>query len=382
MNTAPTASGASAARLCSLFTFQSLPPLRLASSAHRAFPASVCAPRMWSCVAPRRIRAGVALATNRPARAPTIPPLPPALLRPGDVSDARPAGLRPAPRQHPCCTLGGNNLSVAVVTASYASRGASLSHRCRPLRLGASYLRLWFACGFISPDMALIKSNLIASASGSINGTTFSRNRGGMYIRGRAVPVNPNTIRQQDARNRLGVAVHDWREVLTSSERSSWNTYAQDTPLTNALGDPLILSGQQMYVRINTLRAQLGIAPLVTAPATAGGATPPTTPLALTLVADTAGLTGTVTVPGAGTNGWLGVWLSRPVSPSKTPAHEPYRYAGVETPPVADDFTVSIALAAIPWGLVAGQVVRAKLIFVGNDGKVSEPAYQDLTVGE
>jgi len=40
------------------------------------------------------------------------------------------------------------------------------------------------------------KSPILSQASGSIAGITFSHNRGGMYVRARAVPTNPGSPQQ------------------------------------------------------------------------------------------------------------------------------------------------------------------------------------------
>jgi hypothetical protein len=92
-------------------------------------------------------------------------------------------------------------------------------------------------------------SPVFSAVSGSIGGTTFSHNKGGMYTRARAIPTNPNTLRQQDTRLQLGAAVSAWIEDLDASDRNSWNTYAANVPVTNKLGQTVNLSGQQHYVR-------------------------------------------------------------------------------------------------------------------------------------
>lgn len=110
-----------------------------------------------------------------------------------------------------------------------------------------------------------IKSALVTQMSGSIGGMTGSHNKGGMYLRARSIPVNPNTTQQQLQRQYFSTAVQRWTEVLTAVNRATWNNYAANVLLTDALGDPLQLSGQQMYIR--TATAQMLAA--------SGAATPP-----------------------------------------------------------------------------------------------------------
>lgn len=102
----------------------------------------------------------------------------------------------------------------------------------------------------------LFKSQVFTQASGSIGGQTFSHNRGGMYTRARAIPVNPNTTQQQTVRAVFGSLSQRWSQSLSDTQRDGWDSYAALTPVTNRLGDELILSGQQMYVRCNTLILQ------------------------------------------------------------------------------------------------------------------------------
>lgn len=85
--------------------------------------------------------------------------------------------------------------------------------------------------------------------SGSFGGLTASRNKGGQYLRRRAMPVNPNTEQQAAVRSSFGEAVNQWTSLLNDAQRTAWIEYAQLTPYTDKLGQPIQLSGQQMWVR-------------------------------------------------------------------------------------------------------------------------------------
>lgn len=108
-------------------------------------------------------------------------------------------------------------------------------------------------------------SQIVTGASGSIGGTTFSRNRFGMYQRAKGTPVNPNTSRQNVVRADFANAVQSWT-LLTEAQRQGWVEYAQNTPTTDALGQSITLTGQQMYVRQFTLRSSFGAPPVTVAP--------------------------------------------------------------------------------------------------------------------
>lgn len=97
-----------------------------------------------------------------------------------------------------------------------------------------------------------ITPTLGGAYSGSFGGMTASRNAGGQYFRRRAVPVNPNTARQQTVRSVLGGLVNTWSDDLTDAQRQSWRDYGQNTPTTDSLGQVIRLSGINQFIRTNS----------------------------------------------------------------------------------------------------------------------------------
>lgn len=102
----------------------------------------------------------------------------------------------------------------------------------------------------------LFKSQIFTQVSGSVGGSTFARNKGGLYVRARSVPVNPNTTAQIAARDAFSTLVDSWTTILTQLQRDSWDVYALNTPVTNVFGDSKTLTGQQMYIRSNQPRVR------------------------------------------------------------------------------------------------------------------------------
>lgn len=96
-------------------------------------------------------------------------------------------------------------------------------------------------------------------ASGSVAGVTYSRNRFGVYMRNKAVPVNPASTRQNVVRGRLGNLAQSWR-ALTSSQRLEWNQQAPNVVLVNSLGQSYTPSGFNFYVGLNCVRVAMGSA--------------------------------------------------------------------------------------------------------------------------
>lgn len=112
----------------------------------------------------------------------------------------------------------------------------------------------------------LFRGSLIAQASGSVAGNTFSRNRGGQYIRNRSTPVNPQTARQTAVRGFFAQLANLWATVLTTAEREAWDTYAANVSVLNALGDAIFLTGFNMYIRSNVPRLQAALTRVDAAP--------------------------------------------------------------------------------------------------------------------
>jgi len=115
--------------------------------------------------------------------------------------------------------------------------------------------------------MALIQFGAgITDMRGSIAGTVFSKNRYGSYARGRTVPVNPNSTRQQAVRNILGQLVSAWSMILTQAQRNAWEVYAAACNFTNKLGQTIQLTGYNHYIRSNVARLNNGMTRVDTGP--------------------------------------------------------------------------------------------------------------------
>ncbi|MEE8539995.1 MAG: hypothetical protein V3S54_09265 [Woeseiaceae bacterium] len=109
-----------------------------------------------------------------------------------------------------------------------------------------------------------------ARISGSIGGTVFSRNRGGSYMRLRTIPTDPNTTAQQNVRAILASQSQAWA-ALTIAQRAAWENFADQNPITDVLGESVLLSGHQSFVKLNSRldfddQATLLVPPIVVAP--------------------------------------------------------------------------------------------------------------------
>lgn len=90
----------------------------------------------------------------------------------------------------------------------------------------------------------------MADARGKLGGIVGSRNGAGAYVRTFVSPVNPDTALQQSKRALMGALSASWRG-LTDAERESWGVAAPQFPSTDSLGNVVIYSGQQLFMKLN-----------------------------------------------------------------------------------------------------------------------------------
>jgi hypothetical protein len=191
-----------------------------------------------------------------------------------------------------------------------------------------------------------------------------------MYVRARSVPVNPGTALQVAVRNQLASLTNRWTATLTAIQRTAWDTYAKNVPLTGTLGDARPINALAMYIRCNVPRLQAGLAAVDSGPATftLGSLTTPTVGA---LVAGQ-----TIQVTFANTDAWAGavggallIYTSRPQSVGINFFKGPYRYAGringAVVPPT------SPATVPSPFAINLGQKVFWQIMATQADGRLT-----------
>ena len=220
--------------------------------------------------------------------------------------------------------------------------------------------------------MAKIKLSMVMSdISGKLNGSVFARNRGGLYVRTKVTPANPQTAAQQLARSILGALSQGWK-ALTVAQRLSWNNAVTNFASTDVFGDIRNPSGLNLFVKLNANLQNVGIPAITVAPSPTGviASTP------FTLVADaTLGTftldNGSIVVP-ADTS--LVIESTAGVSAGKSNVNSLYRKIGTLAPAgvISADFA---AFQSLKFGsLVIGQRYSVRIKFVNNlTGEVSVP---------
>lgn len=115
--------------------------------------------------------------------------------------------------------------------------------------------------------MAKIKlSAIVSEMRGKLNGSVFSKNRGGAYIRTKVTPVNPSTIAQGAVRAALTSISQAWRG-LTEAQRLAWAGAVSAFTSTDIFGDIKTPSGINLYNKLNLNLHAIGEASISTPPA-------------------------------------------------------------------------------------------------------------------
>ena len=191
--------------------------------------------------------------------------------------------------------------------------------------------------------MALIKP-ILGELAGSIAGVTFSHTKGGLSVKRRPTPVNPQTAAQQLVRATLDELARQWRDVLTEEQRTDWKMYAAFKTERNKLGESVFWSGQQQFIGLNSRLLRTGGAVQALSPPISGP--PDLTSVTLTAgVGDSASVAYTATPLPAGVK--LVVWGIANHSPGRSPLISNCVILGVSAAAAASPFALAGAAEPI-----------------------------------
>lgn len=216
-----------------------------------------------------------------------------------------------------------------------------------------------------------VRYSVLADASGSLGGLVASHNRGGQYLRARVVPTNPSTGPQVEMRTIFGNLASAW-QTLTDAQREAWTTYAINVPITDSMGDPLTLTGQQMYVRNNSARIQAGLARVDDGPVIFSLDSLSPVAIVPSAAADNYSVTfeATDAWPDEDDAGLL-IYGSRELAPTINFFKGPYRFQGIIagdaiTAPTSPDTSITSLFA-----LTETNVIFNRALSVRADGRIS-----------
>lgn len=227
---------------------------------------------------------------------------------------------------------------------------------------------------------------MLGQMSGSFGGITASHNRGGAYFRQRVVPTNPSTTRQANVRGYMSAAVSAWG-ALTDAVRAGWETYAANTPTTDSMGQTLVLTGQQIFIRAFVTLAMSGVAVPATAPTIFDTGQPVVgivtnnTAAAATIGTLAGNLSITAQLMSAtDSGGKLQLYLGKPVGTGVQFFKGPYQLAASVTfAGSATEVVITNGVADLTGGdpLVVGQRVPTRIVMAYTDGRVAT-AYRGI----
>ena len=114
--------------------------------------------------------------------------------------------------------------------------------------------------------MAKVKLGALAQdVRGTIAGQTFSRNKGGSYVRQKVSPTQPQTARQTAQRSILSQVAIAWANT-EATIRALWYAYAENNPVLDVFGDALKLNGAAAFAKLNAILGTCGIAQIASPP--------------------------------------------------------------------------------------------------------------------
>lgn len=118
--------------------------------------------------------------------------------------------------------------------------------------------------------MALMKLSAIGitNLSGKAGGSIFSHNQGGKYVKNFAVPTNPRSPAQQQARSLFGTTAVAY-SALSAQLKEGWKEATALFPRVDRFGDQKILSGIALFQSLNKtlLQIDVGIKTAIPVPA-------------------------------------------------------------------------------------------------------------------
>lgn len=107
--------------------------------------------------------------------------------------------------------------------------------------------------------MARIKfSGVVSEVKGKLNGTVFSRNRGGAYMRNNKSGQTTNSAKSSQVKNKFGSLASRWRS-LTVDQQNEWNAAGINYPTVNKFGDTRTPSGYELFMRLNGTLELMGL---------------------------------------------------------------------------------------------------------------------------
>lgn len=224
----------------------------------------------------------------------------------------------------------------------------------------------------------ILMTAIVADIRNKLNGSVFSKNRYGAYVRTKVTPVNPQSTAQQAVRNRLATNSQAWRG-LTDAQRQAWIDAAANFPFTDIYGNTKILSGSALYIKLNNNLDQVGVAAITDAPAPV--AIPAVAVSAMSAAAGTPALSLTFTPTPIPADFALVVQTTGNVGAGKSFVKNLYRFISFLDAAATSPANLLAAFEAVHGAPVAGQQIFAKVYMISKlTGQAGIPVSISCTV--
>jgi len=105
--------------------------------------------------------------------------------------------------------------------------------------------------------------SIVVDVRGKIAGTVYGRNSTGSIARSYVMPQHHSSGSQINTRKTISSLTSKW-SYLTSEERLSWISAAAIRPFINRLSQSQYYTGQQLFMKHNTLLAMYALGPIIT----------------------------------------------------------------------------------------------------------------------
>lgn len=227
--------------------------------------------------------------------------------------------------------------------------------------------------------MAKVKfSALVSDMRNKLNGSVFSKNRGGNYLRNKVTPVNPQTSFQSAFRASFGGFSSSFRG-LNPNDIKGWNDAAGSFPYVDIFGDTKYLSGIQLYVKLNQNLSNAGRPEISAAPTPATVKTASADELSATASPASLGLDYTIT--GAGGACTVIIEATRGVSAGRNFLKNEFRVIATapDTTPITPT-NLLIAYTARFGNLKSGQRIGLRIKCIENLTGQASPVSSITTI--
>ncbi|MBA7709002.1 hypothetical protein ES703_117909 [subsurface metagenome] len=115
--------------------------------------------------------------------------------------------------------------------------------------------------------MSLVKTaNPIIDISGSVGGSVFSRDASGLHLVSPHRSVHKASPPQTRRRRAFITATRAWHQASAAGHAQLWKLYAGRHPGRNRIGETIIYTGYQIFMRFNIYRAYNNVACILLPP--------------------------------------------------------------------------------------------------------------------